>query len=296
MTLLQLQYFCALARTCHYTRTAHELHISQPTLSYSIHELERELGVSLFERRNGCIELTAYGQTFLPFALAVQQQLKRGIDSIHDMVRVEGSPIRLGYFHSIADSLIPTLVRDFRKEIKHKVNYEMTEGVSEVTLTLLREGKLDLVFTTMQMDWCENILVQNQPLYLAVSKSHPLASQASVAFSDFCHEPMIAFLRPSPLREQVDAIFDRHGIPQHVVFEVRDSSVALQYIALDFGLAILPDTTIFNREHIQLLPICDEQTKFVRPIFCAWRKESPLSANAAAFCNFIKGRCQTNSV
>lgn len=52
MTLLQLQYFETLARVLHYTRAAEELHIAQPSLSYSIGELEKELGVKLFEKEN----------------------------------------------------------------------------------------------------------------------------------------------------------------------------------------------------------------------------------------------------
>ncbi|MCI9028383.1 MAG: LysR family transcriptional regulator, partial [Lawsonibacter sp.] len=47
MTLLQLQYFKTLARVLHYTHAAAELHIAQPSLSYSIKELEKELGVKL---------------------------------------------------------------------------------------------------------------------------------------------------------------------------------------------------------------------------------------------------------
>ena len=55
MTLLQLQYFETLARVLHYTRAAEELHIAQPSLSYSIGELEKELGVKLFEKENTLI-------------------------------------------------------------------------------------------------------------------------------------------------------------------------------------------------------------------------------------------------
>ncbi|MCD2436641.1 LysR family transcriptional regulator, partial [Acidaminococcus sp. NSJ-142] len=50
MTLLQLLYFDTLARVLHYTRAAQELHISQPSLSYAINELEKELDVQLFVR------------------------------------------------------------------------------------------------------------------------------------------------------------------------------------------------------------------------------------------------------
>ena len=50
MTLLQLQYFTVLSETLHYTRASEKLHISQPSLSYAIGELEKELGVKLFQK------------------------------------------------------------------------------------------------------------------------------------------------------------------------------------------------------------------------------------------------------
>jgi len=58
MTLLQLQYFKTLAKVPHYTQAAKELHIAQPSLSYSISELEKELGVKLFSKENRKIQLT----------------------------------------------------------------------------------------------------------------------------------------------------------------------------------------------------------------------------------------------
>ena len=64
MTLLQLQYFRTLARVLHYTRAAEELHIAQPSLSYSISELEKELDVKLFDKEGRKVLLTVYGPTF----------------------------------------------------------------------------------------------------------------------------------------------------------------------------------------------------------------------------------------
>ena len=60
MTLLQLQYFKTLARVLHYTHAAKELHIAQPSLSYSISELEKELDVKLFNKENRTVSLTMF--------------------------------------------------------------------------------------------------------------------------------------------------------------------------------------------------------------------------------------------
>ncbi len=68
MTLLQLQYFETLARVLHYTHAAEELHIAQPSLSYSINELEKELGVKLFENRTGKSVLRIMVRDFSPMS------------------------------------------------------------------------------------------------------------------------------------------------------------------------------------------------------------------------------------
>lgn len=291
MTLLQLSYFAALARNCHYTKTAQELHISQPTLSYAIKELEQELGGPLFERRGGRTELTIYGQAFLPFVLAAQQQLERGKTVLLDMFGTARHTVRIGYFHSIADTLLPALIRDFTAENGGGgISFQMEEGISEESLKKLRMDKVDLAFTTTQSPQNPSIVVQEQPLYLAVPKEHPLASKMSVSFEDFCREPMIAFLKPSNLRDQIDHIFERRSIPARIAFEVRDSSVALQHVALSFGLAILPDIVIYNREHIKLLPIDDPQGEFVRPIYFSWAEESALSPGAVRFRDYVVAR------
>ena len=79
MTLLQLQYFKTLARVLHYTQAAAELHIAQPSLSYSIKELEKELGVKLFEKDSRHIRLTIYGEQFLPMWSAFWPCWTRGV-------------------------------------------------------------------------------------------------------------------------------------------------------------------------------------------------------------------------
>ena len=64
MTLLQLQYFTVLSETLHYTRASEKLHISQPSLSYAMSELERELGASLFVKQGRGVVLTKFGRVY----------------------------------------------------------------------------------------------------------------------------------------------------------------------------------------------------------------------------------------
>ena len=290
MTLLQLQYFCALARNCHFTRTAEELHISQPTLSHAVKELEREVGGPLFRRRGGRVELTERARTLLPYVLSARQQLERGLEAARALEETASAPVRIAYVHSIADTLIPTLIQEFTAGEGRGVRFELEDAISEVSLRHLRGGRADLAFTTLRDEETASAPVLEQPLYLAVSREHPLAARSFVRFEDFRDEKMIAFLKPSNLREKTDRIFERRGARQRIAFEVRDSSVAFQYVALSFGAAILPESAAYDREHVKLLPISDEEGAFVRPVYLSWRRDAPLSAEAAAFRDFVLER------
>ncbi len=79
MNLSQLYYFRKLAEVKHYTHAAEELFISQPTLSNSISQLERELGIPLFEREGRKIKLTKYGEEFYQYATEAVNALEKGI-------------------------------------------------------------------------------------------------------------------------------------------------------------------------------------------------------------------------
>ena len=84
MNLSQLYYFRKLAEVKHYTHAAEELFISQPTLSNSISQLERELGIPLFEREGRKIKLTKYGEEFYQYATEAVNALEKGIALAHE--------------------------------------------------------------------------------------------------------------------------------------------------------------------------------------------------------------------
>ena len=288
MTLLQLQYFETLARVLHYTRAAEELHISQPSLSYSMNELEKELEVKLFEKENRKIHLTHYGEQFLPYVRQSLALLREGQGVLRQMAGTAIQEVRLGYFHSISSSLIPSMMEGMYSDPENtSLRFQFSEGPSYDIFNQLKNGDLDLAFCMHRDDSLESITIMKQPLYLAVHNTHPLAGRAFVNFEDFAREPQVMLDKPSSLRTRLDRIFTQRGVIPSVVFEVRECNTALQYVGLNFGVSVLPQVPAMETERVSVIPIADAGKEFVRTVYLSWVRGRPLSPAAQRVRNYV---------
>lgn len=278
MTLLELQYFQALAHNLHYTQTAGQLHISQPSLSYAINVLEKEMGVKLFERKKRNVSLTVYGQMFLPYVEQALNLLQNGYDVINQTANNAPQIVHLGYFYSISASMIPSLVTGFyQKEENQKIHFQFTEGSSYEILTQIGSGALDLGFCLHQADWAESIGISRQPLFLTVPANHTLAGKSDVSFNDFAHEPQIMLEHGSNLRSIMDKAFLEFGVIPDIVFEVKECNAALQYVSLGFGVSVLPHIPAMDTDTVFVIPISDRTKIFTRTIYFTCPKNRILS-------------------
>jgi len=277
-----------LARVLHYTQAAAELHIAQPSLSYSIKELEKELGVKLFQKDSRHIKLTVYGEQFLPYAERALDMLDEGVEVLKQMAGSAQQIVRLGYFHSVSASLIPSVMMGiYGQEKNRSIRFQFTEAPSFDLFQQLKKGELDLAFCLHQDQDLETVTIMRQPLYLAVPEHHPLARRESVCFEDFAREPIVMLDKPSSLRHQLDAIYARHDLTPNVVFEVRECNAALQYVALRFGISVLPQVPAMDNEKVVAIPISDENASFVRTVCFSWMKSRPLSPAAKRVRDYI---------
>ena len=107
MKLHQLQYFQCLAHYLHYRKASEALYISQPTLSFAIKELEKELGVDLFKKEGRTITLTQEGTTFLNYVTKSFQILEEGVQAISpkQVIQISSIPTAINSF------LVPFIIQ-----------------------------------------------------------------------------------------------------------------------------------------------------------------------------------------
>ncbi len=284
MTLLQLSYFVALADNLHYTKTAELLHVSQPSLSYAIGEVEKDLGVKLFQKDRQGVTLTKYGLAFYPYAKRALEALDNGQNLVAVMAEQKKSVVRWGYFHSVSASLVPALIRKLRNTPESKsIRLELIEDSTSRLFSMLKNGELDFCFSCHSEAWSVSIPVMRQFLYLAVPVGHCLSGRSSVSFGDFAQERQIMLTQGSDLRLQIDQLFSDNGVEPDIAFETRECNAALQYVALDLGVSILPQVPVMDRDNIIAIPIltgsAGKEEELGRTIFLSYHKTRPMHSS-----------------
>ncbi len=294
MTFLQLRYFQALAYNLHYTKTAAELHISQPSLSYAIKELEKELGVELFRREKHKLALTENGKVFLPYVEKSLQLLADGRSKLSVSASDAERIVRIGYFHSISASFIPSMVEEFYKAGNSGIHFQFTEAPSFDIFQLLQNGELDIAFCMHRDTWAKAFPVMQQTMLLAVSPLNPLAARTEVSFLDFAREPQIMLDHSANLRSMMDALFASQDIEPDIIFEVRECNAALQYVSMNFGVSVLPRVPAMDSEKITVLPITDHIEELTRNVYCVYDKRGTMPPAVKTVLDFVKERYRLN--
>lgn len=288
MTLTQLQYFKTLAHVLHYTRAAEELHIAQPSLSYSINELEKELGVNLFAKEDRHIILTTYGKQFLPYVENALATLDEGSSLLRHMADCSSREVRLGYFHSIASTFVPSVMDNlYRNPSNANLRFQFTEGTTKEILELLKNGKLDFAFCMYDDDWLDAVPVMFQQLYLAIPQGHRLSGSKSVQLNDIGDDAFILLNQNSSLGVLVEKLFAKYALSPNVPFVVQECNAALQYVSLGFGVSILPWVPAMESGKVEVIPLVDGNDDLYRTVFFSWIKNRPLSPDAKLVRDYI---------
>ena len=295
MTLLQLEYFTALAENLHFTRTAEMLHISQPALSYEIAEMEKELGVKLFITEKRKVRLSDYGATFLPYAKKSLSTIERGKNAISEKLNTTAKTVRLGYFHSIGASLIPELVNDFHSSRPDAdVEFSFMELPAKEIPEQVRTGAIDLGFypvASVDKDYhgaIEGEVVAMQPLFLMVPAGHPFSSKTSVDIRELENEPLIMLDRNTRIRRLVENCFQQGDMVPLCAMEVPECNTALQYISFGRGISILPSLPHLNPDKIVSIPLLNSGKEFMRKVLML-TSDSPSPA-VREFQEYIRSR------
>lgn len=293
MTLQQLKYFQTLAYILHYTRASEALHIAQPSLSYAISELERELGVKLFAKEGRHISLTQDGKNFLPYVQKALDLIAEGVEKLDHSAEKEGNVVKLAYVYSISADFIPQLISKLHySQQGSNITFNFAQELSQGVLEMIEKGEADLGFSMYTSPKVEAVPILSQHLFLVVGNKHPLAQAKRVSTQDFIKEPIIVLDRNSNLRSMVDRIYDQANAVPNIAFEVKECNAALQFVARGLGISILPLVPAIEAIPVKYIPI--PELAYKRFVYLIWSKTANLHTAAKFVRKFIRNNYALN--
>lgn len=257
MNLFYLRYFVTLAHVKHYTKAAQQLCITQPSLSHAIAQMEKELGVPLFEKSGRNTLLTPFGREFLACAEHTLSTLDDGIASLQRSARGSGL-IRLGFVRPLGIRFVPRLAAEFLQAYpENDIRLTFHTGITRQLLDNLQQQKVDLLFCSKPQDDLKltAVPVQKQELVVIVPQNHPLAVNTGVRLADTASYPHIYFTQTSGIRSVIDDMFLRENAVPNIVTETEEDEVIAGLVAEGFGIAVVPYMDLLQKLPVKILSI-----------------------------------------
>lgn len=288
MELRQLEYFEAIARQSSYRRAATDLGVNESTLSIQIKHLERELGVSLFERKNRGILLTPSGRLFLERTERILTEVGAARRELRELHRLDGGRVAFGSTSSSPDvfGMLTAFVRTHPE-----IEFVFTQRHSEHLVRSLTLGELDVAFVLVHLPTQrlpDKICVQqilSRRFHLVVRLDHRLADRGSVSIRDLSRERLI--LQPAgsaPRAALESALTAAHVTPDVVPFETTSPGTALDLVEQGMGVAIGNKLLTAGHRNLRALTIDDADLTCIGALL--WARDGVRSTATETFKRF----------
>ena len=271
MELRQLRYFVAVADAGSFSGAAAALGVIQPTVSQQIQKLEDRLHTNFFERHARGVRLTFAGRELLQSARRIIFEADRAMHEAGRLARAEAGRLPLGFYTSLSSGPLRDGLAAFRAEAP-EVMFELHEGNPPDLLSALREHRIDLAITVLEVTAPEfaTLRLWEERLVAAIPESHPLSTRDLVSWSDLAQTPLVVrtwetgavlytFLAGRIARDTYLPA-DQHFVSREVL---------LGLVGLGFGMTVLGESAIGARyPGVAFRPIA-EPDAFV-PVTAAW--------------------------
>lgn len=251
MNLKEQQYVCVLAECQNITRASERLFISQPALSIYIGNLEKNLGIKLFERVGKRFVLTYAGERYVEKA---RQMLRLGEEFGVELEKITGNykgRIRIGAQKRRAMWLMPPVLSAFDKKYP-EVDVVLREGIMDDLKVMIKNCEIDLLLCNTGEVGAEmkKYLMFHEQLLVAVPQCHPVNEKAQympgeryryLDLSYLNNEKLILQNHAQSIRTDVDRLLAEYHVEPGKIQEIMNIETAIQMVAEGLGIG-------FNRE------------------------------------------------
>lgn len=291
-TLQQLRYLVALADTLSFSRAAEITHVTQPTLSMQLKELETRLGARLVERTRARVFLTPVGAEIARRARTIAAE----IEDVREIARrsdaaAAPAQLQVGVVHSVGAYVLSVAMPDLRRCFPH-MRLLVREDRPEALARQLSEGVHDILLLADPPGGAEfdTLPLLREPLRVVLPFDHPLAGAERIAPGALAGQTVLTMDRGPRLDAQIRRLCRRAGAVLASDYEGTTLDTLRQMVASGMGISLLPAlyvrSEVLREQLVVARPLAAAAPE--RELTLAWRRNSPRQAAYAALAGVLR--------
>ena len=289
MDIKALRYFVEVVDRQSFTHAADALHVTQPTISKMVRQLEDELGMPLLRREGKQFQLTDAGRVTLERgreALALMRRLRAELDELTELRRGE---LTLGVPPMVGGALFAPVIGAFRTRYPG-VTLQLMEDGAQAIEEAMRAGRLELGLGLLPVDEAEfeHYAVIHDPLCLVAPAGSAWQGAASVTLAQIADQPFVLFTDDFALPGRIASAFRTLGRPLHIVSRSAHWDFIAELVAAGLGVTLLPRSVARRLQDrpLDIVPLDDAELQWKPALI--WRRDVYLSQAARAMIDLTR--------
>ena len=296
---IRLQVFKAVAEKKSFSQAAHDLFMTQSTVSQHIQTLETQYGVKLFDRLHRRIALTPAGEKLYPYAAAIDRLYQETDNAMNEAIGKVSGRLHIGASMTIGEYLLPEILVAFRQQFP-AVDIIMEIFNTEQILALVVEGKVDVGFIEGPHDIPPQICALpcgGDELVVVAAPVHPVASQEAVPVENLLDHCWVMREKTSGTRRAFESYLTGLGYDPatiNIVMELGSTQAVKKAVQAELGIAALSDLAV--RDELtrgELTAVTPSEGAVIRNFSLLYHQEKFRPHTIEQFCAFI--RCPSRS-
>lgn len=262
MEIRNLTTFLKVTELKSFSKAAEALDYSQSAVTVQIQQLERELGVQLFDRIGKNVSITQYGKDFVTYARDVVSAVSRASAFATASADLTGT-VRVGTLDSLMTASFSDIIPEFYRRFPHVIANVHGDSVTRLK-ELLVKNELDLIYTLddqLQDPQFVKVFEAEEDIVIVTNVDNPLAKQKKLKLADLVGHPFVLMNRNNAYRDQFDRELVRSGLSIEPFCELESDVLALRLIWENPEyLSVLPRYTVqksIHEQHLAIIPVED---------------------------------------
>lgn len=298
----QYLVFKEVAETRNITLAAKRLHMSQPSISIQIQNLESQYGAKFLERTNKGVTLTQAGKIFYQHICQVIQIMKEAGEAIADLTEDKRGLIHVGATLTIGEYLLPHIL-GYLYKIRPDIDFKAKIANTEIIAQDVIEKNIHIGLVEGPVPQNKDLVVENfwqDELVVVVPYHHPWGTRSSVTLAELTTERMITREQGSGTRKVMEMALEEQGLDPdqlNITMELGSTQAVKQVVAAGLGITIISALTVVqecNQKTLKAIRI--QGCPFYRPLNIVTHAQNYQTKDEHYFINFLHNREQLTEI